>query len=103
MPRQMWRCSCSVSRSAFAGSVGGRVQFTGSGFTVLIVSDDGRRVRRLGVPRWLMRAACGVLAVALLANLVLIAHYTSLRRARAAGVAAPSQVGTLIEEQVGAA
>jgi murein DD-endopeptidase MepM/ murein hydrolase activator NlpD len=64
---------------------------TGSGFKVLIVRDDGGAVRRLSVPRWLVRAAVSLGALAVVGNVGLVAGYMSLRHDQEYGVAVIEQ------------
>ena len=59
----------------------------GSGFSVLIVEDDGRRTRRFSVPRWVVRASIGLATIAMVGNVALIGHYTMLRRAQGGATA----------------
>jgi murein DD-endopeptidase MepM/ murein hydrolase activator NlpD len=74
--------------------------YTGFGFSVMVVDDEGRRVGRLTVPRWVVRSALGVAAIALAGNVALIGHYTVLRRAQVAGVSAPIEQAASAEVAV---
>jgi murein DD-endopeptidase MepM/ murein hydrolase activator NlpD len=52
-------------------------------FNLLLVSADGRRIRRLAVPRWIVWAAAVLLLVAIAAPLVVWTDYVRLARQRA--------------------
>ena len=56
-------------------------------FQVLVVAPDGRRVRRFGVPRWLVRAAVTAAALGAVGNAALIVDYVKIRRDHGAVVA----------------
>jgi murein DD-endopeptidase MepM/ murein hydrolase activator NlpD len=61
--------------------------FRTSGFTVVIVRDDGRRIGRFSAPRWLARAASAVGVMAIVANVAMVADYASVRHGRSAPAA----------------
>jgi murein DD-endopeptidase MepM/ murein hydrolase activator NlpD len=51
-----------------------------SDFNVLVVRGDGRYVRWISVPRWLGKAGLVVGALALIGNVVALAHYATIFR-----------------------
>jgi hypothetical protein len=61
-------------------------------FNLLVVSDDGRRIRRVSVPRWLGWAALVLVTLLVAAPLVVWTDYLHLARQRA-GLAAQEGVG----------
>jgi murein DD-endopeptidase MepM/ murein hydrolase activator NlpD len=61
-------------------------------FNLLLVSADGRRIRRLAVPRWIAWAALVVLLLLVVAPLVIWTDYLHLARQRA-GLAADRGAG----------
>jgi len=60
---------------------------TASRFKVLVVREDGRSIRRLTVPRWVVAAATITCALALTANVALLVDYVSVRRQQQATTA----------------
>jgi len=57
---------------------------TASHFKVLVVRGDGRSIRRLNLPRWVLSVATVASALAVTVNAVLLVDYVSLRRQHAA-------------------
>ena len=57
---------------------------TASHFKVLVVREDGRSIRRLNLPRWVLSVATVASALAVTVNAVLLVDYVSLRRQHAA-------------------
>jgi murein DD-endopeptidase MepM/ murein hydrolase activator NlpD len=65
---------------------------TASHFKVLVVREDGRSIRRLNLPRWVLSVATVASALAVTVNAVLLVDYVSLRRQHAAVTATRDRV-----------